>query len=126
MQGVFVHHRHSRFHHHIAAGADYCSSCKRRPCVQAGKYSEEALEKERDALAKALERLAAVQRELATGQHELMAGQKALAEQQDKLVQFLESPFEEEGDDGEGPSTSSPDASSAMQNFGDSPGARKR
>ena len=62
---------------------------------QAGKYSEEALEKERDALAKALERLAVVQRELAIGQHELMFGQRALAEQQDKLVQFLESPFDE-------------------------------
>jgi hypothetical protein len=63
--------------------------------LQGAKYSEEALEKERDALAKALERLAVVQRELAMGQHELMAGQKALAEQQDKLVQFLESPFDE-------------------------------
>lgn len=29
------------------------------------------------------------------GQHELMSGQRALAEQQDKLVQFLESPFDE-------------------------------
>lgn len=64
--------------------------------VQGAKYSEEALEKERDALAKALERLASVQRDLAMGQHELMAGQKALADQQDKLVQFLESPFDEE------------------------------
>lgn len=63
--------------------------------MQGAKYSEEALERERDALAKALERLATVQRELAMGQHELMSGQRALAEQQDKLVQFLESPFDE-------------------------------
>jgi hypothetical protein len=63
--------------------------------VQGAKYSEEALEKERDALAKALERLALVQRELAMGQHELMAGQQALADQQDKLVAFLESPWDD-------------------------------
>lgn len=71
-------------------------------CVQATKESEAALEKEREALATALERLAMVQRELAMGQHELMTGQKALAEQQSKLVQFLETPFAEgegEGDE---------------------------
>ena len=62
---------------------------------QDSKYSEEALQRERDALAQALERLAGVQRELALSQNELMAGQKSLAEQQDKLVQFLESPFDE-------------------------------
>jgi hypothetical protein len=64
--------------------------------VQESKYSEEALERERDALAKALERLANVQRELAMGQHELMAGQKTLADQQDKLVHFLDAPFDNE------------------------------
>lgn len=63
--------------------------------MQDAKYSEEALQKEREALAKALERLADVQKDLASSQKELMTGQKALAEQQDKLVQFLESPFDE-------------------------------
>ena len=67
--------------------------------VQAAKFSDDALEKERDALASALQRLAMVQRELAIGQHELMAGQKVLAEQQGKLVEFLSSPFGDDDDD---------------------------
>jgi hypothetical protein len=75
----------------LVSGGAYLSSL-----VQGAKYSDEALEKERDGLAKALERLGSVQHELAMGQHELMAGQKALADQQDKLILFLESPFEED------------------------------
>jgi hypothetical protein len=59
------------------------------------RYSEEAMQREREALAKSLERLADVQKELASSQKELMMGQKALAGQQDKLIRFLESPFEE-------------------------------
>jgi hypothetical protein len=86
--------------------------------MQDSKYSEEALQRERDALAQALERLANVQRELAMSQNELMVGQKALADQQDKLVRFLESPFDEAAaglraqEDEAGPS-------SAMFNSGD-------
>jgi peptidoglycan hydrolase CwlO-like protein len=63
--------------------------------LQDSRYSEEALKREREALAKSLERLADVQKELASSQKELMSGQKALAGQQDKLVRFLESPFDE-------------------------------
>lgn len=76
------------------------------------------MEKERDALAKALERLGNVQHELAMGQHELMAGQKALADQQDKLVHFLESPFNEEdaaAADGIHPPSPSPVTSPVQQ-----------
>ena len=105
--GHFVHtslgtHGHERFWWLRSPGMQraHCTTSSLHPVrwLQVGKYSEEALEKEREQLAKALERLAGVQKELAVGQHELMAGQKALAEQQDKLVQFLESPFADEGE----------------------------
>ena len=95
---------------HAASASSSQHACP--VATQEGRYSEEALEKERDALAKALERLATVQRELAMGQHELMSGQKALAEQQDKLVQFLEAPFDE--DEGAAPS---PAQASPMEPF---------